>query len=140
MKPDNSTEKLAQGIRELVESSFPKPCSNCGRLFVSAEQFLSETRDLPTTHDNLIDQVEAHEQSLVDVFRNCTCGSVLMTEFSERRNLTPKGRKRRATFARMLKILEKKGVSTELAKSELIKATQGKRSELLEKYLRLKGQ
>lgn len=86
MKPDQSNEALAQGIRVLIESSFPKICSNCGRLFVSAEQFLSETKDLPITHANLIDVVEASGNSLVDVFRNCDCGSVLMTEFSERRN------------------------------------------------------
>jgi hypothetical protein len=136
---DNTNSELFNGLHELVASSFPKSCSNCGRLFVSAEQFLSETQDFDLSNSDLKESVSQDGFNLAEAFRKCPCGSTLVEEFGDRRVQTEKGKKRRKTFGRMLAILEKKGVDSNVAKSELIKATHGKRSELVEKYLRIKG-
>jgi len=136
---DMTSEELFSGLHELVASSFPKHCDSCGRVFVTAEQFLSETQDSALAISNLKESIEKDGFAQAEVFRDCPCGATLMDEFGDRRVLTAKGKRRRETFGRMLSILEAKGISTEVAKSELINATQGKRSELLEKYLRIKG-
>jgi len=136
---DVTSEELFRGLHELVASSFPKNCNSCGRVFVTAEQFLSETQDLSPATNSLKESIEKDGFAQAEAFRDCPCGATLMDEFGDRRVLTAKGKKRRETFGRMLKILEGKGISPGVAKSELINATQGKRSELLEKYLRIKG-
>ena len=41
------------GLRALLESSFPKHCGNCGRVYESVEQFLAETEDMPDGRSSL---------------------------------------------------------------------------------------
>jgi len=131
----NSTpinHQFIQGLNQLAASSFPKSCSNCGRLFVSAEQFLSETEDL-----ELINSKFKEYYNLPKALQKCPCGSEL-EEVIDRRVLSEKGHKRRDTFERMLAILEKKGIDRHIAKSELIRATHGRISEFLKNILRVK--
>ena len=68
-------------------------------------------------------------------------GHVCCTQNS-RDAVDKKTKKRNLSLARAKYVydyLEKKGVDTEIAKSELIKATQGISSELITKHLRIKG-
>jgi len=124
--------QFIRGLNQLAASSFPKSCSHCGRLFVSAEQFLSETEDL-----ELINSKFKESYNLPKALRKCPCGSEL-EEVTDRRILTEKGHKRRDTFERMLAILEKKGIDKHIAKSELIRATHGRISTFLENIMRIK--
>lgn len=132
MASNNTNEELFSGLHELAASSFPKSCNTCGRVFNTAEEFLKETQDLPSARSCIKQAVEDDGSTLLEVFRNCTCGSTLMDEFSERRDLSEKGLKRRAIFERMLEILISKGIDFETAKAELKKAAHGRRSELIE--------
>jgi hypothetical protein len=36
-----------KGLTALVETSFPKKCSCCGKIYQAAEQFLTETDQMP---------------------------------------------------------------------------------------------
>jgi pyruvate/2-oxoacid:ferredoxin oxidoreductase beta subunit len=138
MRSNKLNDELFKGLHELAASSFPKTCKTCGRVFKTSEQFLTETQDLLSARSCLKQAVEDDGSTLVEVFRNCPCGSTLMDEFSDRRDLSEKGLKRRKIFERMQAILIEKGIDADLAKSELIKAAKGKRSDLLEKYFRRK--
>lgn len=55
-----------------------------------------------------------------------------MDFFSDRRDTSPGGLKRREVFAKMLTHLESRGLSPEMAREELLKLMRGDRSEQLE--------
>ncbi len=132
MDREKASEELFKGMRELAESAFPKTCNTCGRVFQTAREFLEETDDLPLAPSCIKPAIEDDGTRLLEVFRNCPCGSTLMDEFSDRRDMSEKGLKRRKIFERMLEILTERGIDSELAKSELKKAAQGSRSTLIE--------
>lgn len=124
-----------QGLTALVQSSFPKKCTVCGRKYLTAEQFLRETNDLPYAKSGLKEAVEDDGTAFVEVFRNCVCGSTLMDEFNNRRDTSERGRKRREKFDRVLQQLIEKGLSKEVARRELIKLMHGQKSEILNELL-----
>ena len=121
------------GLRAVVETSFPKRCPMCGRMFESAQCFLEETEKLGPDSSGLKASRDEDERSLVEVYRNCPCGSTLMDFFSDRRDLSEAGIKRRHTFDRFLLYLVSRGLERELARSELLKVLHGGKSELLQK-------
>lgn len=92
--------ELFKGLKELSESAFPKKCANCGRLFESAEQFLLETQDINTSTTGLKQADDDDGSQILEVFRNCPCGSTLMEFFNDRRDLSDQGTKRRKKFMR----------------------------------------
>lgn len=139
MPPENDNTELFTGLSELAESSFPKTCNTCGRVFETAKQFLKETEDLPSSRSPLKQAVEVDGTTLVEVFRNCPCGSTLMDEFNCRRDLSEKGLKRREIFSRMHDILTKKGINADVAKTELLKVANGRRSDLIESHFQRKA-
>ena len=139
MPPENDNTALLTGLSELAESSFPKTCNTCGRVFETAKQFLKETEDLPSSRSPLKQAVEVDGTTLVEVFRNCPCGSTLMDEFNCRRDLSEKGLKRREIFSRMHDILTNKGINSDVAKTELLKVANGRRSDLIESHFQRKA-
>ncbi|MGR9046447.1 MAG: oxidoreductase [Gammaproteobacteria bacterium] len=120
------------GLRALLESSFPKRCSNCGRVFQSAEQFLAETEDLPNGRSSLKGAVEDDGTEIVEVFRNCACGSTLMDEFNCRRDDSEQGKRRRIEFDKMLAALRRNNVSEALGRTEILNFLRGRPNRLLE--------
>ena len=71
------------------------------------------------------------DNTIVEVYRNCPCGSTLMDFFSDRRDISDSGLRRREKFAELLAYLIEKGWETQLARTELIKVLRGEKSELL---------
>lgn len=130
---------LFKGLRALAESSFPKRCANCGRTFQTAEQFLSETRDISTSRSGLKEADDDKGNKIVEAFRNCPCGSSLMDFFSDRRDFSETGVRRRKEFGELLDFLEKQNVERSLARTELLKFMRGEHSELLTRFLRGDG-
>lgn len=124
-----------QGLTALFESSFPKKCAVCGREYLTAEQFLQETQDLPHTKSGLKEVIEDNGSAIVEVFRNCVCGSTLMNEFNNRRDTSERGRLRREKFDRALHILVNKGLSKQVARTELIKLLHNRESLVINKLL-----
>ena len=73
------------GLFARLDTSFPKKCSNCGRVFATAEQYFTETEDLNAENRGLKACTDDGAATVVDVFRNCPCGSTLMETFDDHR-------------------------------------------------------
>ena len=120
------------GLRALLESSFPKHCGNCGRIYESVEQFLAETEDMPDGRSSLKSALEDDGSEIVEVFRNCACGSTLMDEFNSRRDDSDQGKKRRAEFDNMLEALRRHKLPDSVARTEILNFLKGRPSHLIE--------
>ena len=95
------TEKNLQGLTAL-QYKFPKKCQCCGRVYETAEEFLSQTRALTSGKSSLKESFDDDDQAIVAVFRNCVCGSTLMDEFHSRRDQSPEGLRRREEYAKKM--------------------------------------
>lgn len=123
---------LFKGLRTLSASAFPKTCRSCGRVFQSIEAFIAETVDIPLAKTPLKAAREADGSILLEVFRNCPCGSTLMDEFHDRRDLSESGRQRRALFQKLLDTLhEEYDIPLPVARRELLKVLHGEHSNLI---------
>ncbi len=122
-----------KGLKALAESAFPKRCACCGRVFETAEAYLKETENIPTAKTPLKAAIEDDGSTIIEVYRNCPCGSTLMDEFSDRRDMSEQGNRRRQRFNAMLDYLEKQGIAREIARGELLKVIHGEKSEILSK-------
>ena len=125
--------ELFDGLKALVESAFPKRCANCGRIYESEEQFLLETQEIHPTKTGLKQSEDDDGAKIVEVFRNCSCGSTLMDFFSSRRDFSKAGEKRREKFQQLLDYLCVNGLDREIARTELIRVMHGEKSEILSK-------
>jgi len=125
--------ELFSGLKALAESSFPKKCANCGRLFESANQFLLETQDINTSTTGLKQSEDEDGSKIVEVFRNCLCGSTLMDFFSDRRDFSEAGTIRREKFDELLNFLNENGLDRKIARAELLKVMRGEKSKVLSK-------
>lgn len=121
-----------KGLSALPDSQFPKKCSSCGKTFSSVDEFLSETKKVGK-NNGLKSSYDDEDNNFVELFRNCTCGSTLLSAFSDRRNTHPQGLKNRELFGSLLSMLTKRGLADHLARAELIKFMNGQSSEVLEK-------
>lgn len=130
---NNFHKGLFEGLKALAESTFPKRCGNCGRIFETAQQFLSETSDITTSRSGLKGFEDDDGAFVVEVFRNCPCGSTLMDFFGDRRDNTEAGNRRRKRFEELLDFLDKNGLDRNIARTELKNVMCGERSELLDK-------
>lgn len=127
-----SQDELFASLHALVASTFPKRCRNCGREYASAEEFFAATQPVRADHTGLKQSLDDQGQPIVELFRNCTCGSTLLENFSNRRNLSPAGIKRRARFDELLGKLEAAGADAETARAELLKMMRGQANSLIE--------
>jgi len=135
MSEEDFKHDLFSGLKSLSESAFPKVCSSCGKRYESAEEFLKDTKSINKEKSGLKVAEEDDGQFIVEVFRNCTCGSTLMDFFSDRRDNSERGIERRERFSSLLEKLEGKGIETSVGRNELLKVMRGQRSELLDKLL-----
>lgn len=129
---DQEEKALFDGLRALSESTFPKNCTVCGKVYETVAEFVKDTEGL-RRNSGLKSSLDDDDRSIVELFRNCACGSTLMSSFSDRRDISPAGLKRRVLFGQLLTMLTNKGVDAVRARSELLKFIQGHPSELLEK-------
>lgn len=125
-------DALFAGLKALAESAFPKHCKNCGRVFESAEQFLRETVQIDQKRSGLKQSWDDNDVTIVEVYRNCPCGSTLMDFFSDRRDLSQAGLARREKFGKLIDQLVAHGWQRETARIELLKVLRGEKSELIE--------
>lgn len=128
MEPENKA--LFEGLQALSDSAFPKKCSNCGRLYQSPMEFLTRSQAIPGK-SGLKESLDDDDATIVEVFRNCECGSTLLDFFEDRRDTSEKGNRRRAVFGKMLVLLQDRGLSVEEAREELKGVMNGKPSERL---------
>ncbi len=129
---DHQFDKLFAGLRALAESAFPKHCRNCGRTFDTAEEFLRETRQIGQDRTGLKQGKDDDDVTIVEVYRNCPCGSTLMDFFSDRRDRSEAGLRRREKFGKLVEQLLSIGWSRDLARTELLKVLRGEKSEKID--------
>lgn len=131
MVEQTEIQEIFAGLRELEESTFPKRCRNCGRVYASVAEFVAATQAVRPDCSGLKQGRDEDNRPVVDLFRNCACGSTLMESFNDRRDLSEAGLKRRRRFEGVLKHLLSRGVAREVAYAELIKLLRGQPNDLL---------
>lgn len=122
---------LVKGLRELAADSFPKRCASCGREFADAAEFLRETEALHGGRTGFKQSRDDDENVILELFRNCPCGSTLLEFFGNRRDESEKGAERRRHFLQLQDYLVAQGVEAQLARQEILKVLQGGDSALL---------
>lgn len=116
----------------LEHNSFPKKCETCGKVYDSPEDFTAQTEHI--NGKSGLKSTEGDEgETILELFRNCTCGSTLLDFFADRRDMSERGEHRRKSFDTVLNHLIEQGVEREVARTELIYYMKHKKSELLEK-------
>ncbi|MFT5421051.1 MAG: hypothetical protein ACI9D5_001806 [Candidatus Endobugula sp.] len=129
---DLSDNTLFEGLQALAESAFPKKCSTCGRSFKNAGDFIRETELIRPSVSGLKQSMDDDGSMIVELFRNCTCGSTLMDAFNNRRDMSAKGERRRKRFAELVNYLqEHHNIDMKTARDEILKVMRGEKSKLL---------
>jgi len=132
MSKEDTFEQLYSGLQALSNASFPKKCPTCNKVYETADIYIKETEALQTHNSGLSASYDPiDKQNIVELYRNCSCGSTLMDIFNDRRDLSPNGEKRRQIFQKTLNILIKSGLETGEARKEILKIMKGEPSEQL---------
>jgi phage FluMu protein Com len=135
MTKKDTLEDLYSGLQALSKASFPKKCPTCNKIYETAEMYIKETEALQTHNSGLSASYDPiDKQNIVELYRNCSCGSTLMDIFNDRRDLSPNGEKRRQIFQKTLDILIKSGLEKDEARQEILKIMKGESSEHLIKF------
>ncbi len=121
---------LFKGLKALSESSFPKRCANCGKIYLNVEEYVKDTESL-RNHNGLKASEEDDGSQVLEVYRNCPCGSTLMNYFQDRRDISEQGQKRRMAFERVMNYLIEQGLTLDEARAELLKLLRHEPSDLL---------
>lgn len=121
------------GLKVLGRDNFPKRCRNCGRVFESEADYFQQTQAIRPDITGLKAVVD-NEGPLVEVFRNCVCGSTLLVSCASRRDDSATGRSRRRLFEDLLGYLARHGIERAQARRELLRVVSGERSEVLEAW------
>ena len=122
-------------FKELVNETFPKHCACCGRDYKNLNEFLAGTEALPSAV-SMIQSLGGDDKSVIDILRNCACGTTLMAVFSERRDMSESGAKAREKFAQLLTLLTSSGLDKMIARRELLKMLHGEDSEYINNITR----
>ena len=123
--------ELVRGLKALAETTFPKRCRCCNRVFNDVADYVMQTEAMPNGRRSLKQSLDDDGKVIVDLFRNCPCGSTLMDSFGNRRDTTPQGEARRLRFDELMDYLVGRGLATSSARQELLKVLRGEASELL---------
>ena len=126
----NLNLSLSRDMNSLTKTAFPKKCSNCGMVYLSSDEFLNKT-SAPPGKSGLKSGEGEDGAPIVELFRNCVCGSTLMEFYRSRRDMSKAGAKRRKTFGKLMRILEQKGLAGHQAREELLKVLRGEESDSL---------
>jgi hypothetical protein len=94
------TDESLIGLKALP-LKFPRQCTNCGRTYQTEAEFLEQTQGMRGGRSSLKEAEDDDGQVIVEVFRNCLCGSTMMDEFHSRRDNSPEGQRRREEYARV---------------------------------------
>lgn len=138
-KANTDEQQLFADLKTLSDSAFPKQCATCGRVYESPEDFIQNS-SAPMSGSGLKQGWDDDDQNIVELFRNCECGSTLMDFFMDRRDGSERGLRRRDVFGRLLDTLEQKGLDRTTARQELVGVMNGNQSEKLESLgIRLKA-
>ncbi|MFV0662148.1 oxidoreductase [Denitromonas sp.] len=131
MNTDTWDAELLAGLKALAVSAFPKRCANCGRAYPDEASYLNEALPISAANSGLKSSEDDDGSSIVEPFRNCACGSTLLDFFSDRRDDSVAGERRRARFDELLTYLTERGMRANEARRELRKVMRGEPSAAL---------
>lgn len=132
MSEQNPNEDIFAGLRQLADAAFPRRCRQCGREYKTSEEFLAATRPLRPEISGLKLGHDDDGHEIVELFRNCVCGSTLLESYWNRRDSSAAGLMRRQRFNDMIDRLVAKGCPAETAHAEMLKFMRGQPNGLLE--------
>ena len=114
-------------LASLQDDAFPKRCAGCGQVYDDITAFLRGT--VPVAGGGLkgVTDMDTH---LVELYRNCACGSTLLEFCADRRDQSERGRRRREKFGRLLDSLVAAGVERNRARAAILKSMSGQRLDL----------
>ena len=115
-----------EGLQALAAAAFPKHCGNCGRAFATAQEFMQQTQSVRKDITGLKQSFDDDSVAIVEAYRNCLCGSTLMDFFSDRRDISEAGARRRELFEKLLPHLQEKGMAPAAARQHLLALLRGK--------------
>lgn len=127
MSKEKELDSLFEGLNALSASSFPKKCANCGAIYRNVEEYASAT-DSVHGQSGLKASEDDDGQPILELFRNCSCGSTLLDFFKDRRGTA----EQRLLFDTLLEQVCHEGFDRNFARKELIKIKKGKASSLPE--------
>ncbi len=132
MEINNSIDDFYYGLQALSKISFPKKCSLCQKVYENVDIYIKETLALEHHPSGLSESYDPEDKiNTVELYRNCTCGSTLMDFFSDRRDLSQVGEKRRKVFKKLLDELIKRGSDVENARKDVLLLMKGTISKRL---------
>lgn len=114
-----------EGLQALAASAFPKHCGYCGRIFATAQDFMQQTQSVRKNITGLKQSFDDDSVAIVEAYRNCLCGSTLMDFFSDRRDVSEAGSRRRELFEKLLPHLQEKGMTLAAAREHLLALLRG---------------
>jgi hypothetical protein len=117
------------GLKALSESVFPKRCRNCRRVYETVRQFLDESHAVRADATGLKQGYDDDDVGLVELYRNCACGSTLMDMFANRRDTSMTGQQRLQLFDTSIGYLVNRGLSLPLARQCLLRLLRGEVSD-----------
>jgi hypothetical protein len=123
--------ELYAGLQEIAAGAFPKRCAMCGRTYQSVDDYILQTGRVGSGRSGLKQAIDEDGSVIVECFRNCVCGSTLMDCFSDRRDTSTSGLRRRARFGEFLDSLVEKGLETLIDRAELQKVLRSESSSIL---------
>jgi len=126
------SDKFFAGLKSIVDSAFPKICPMCGKIYNNENDFINETTKL-NNQTGLKQSYDDDDVIIVELYRNCSCGSTLMNFFGDRRDSSEAGEKRRVKIGELIEYLVSQGLEQDLARTELLKMIRGEISEVLKK-------
>ncbi|QPK64364.1 hypothetical protein IVG45_05200 [Methylomonas sp. LL1] len=93
------SDESLKGLKALP-LKFPRQCGSCGRIYQTEAEFLQQTLGMRAGRSSLKEGEDDDGRVIVEVFRNCLCGSTMMDEFHSRRDNSVEGQRRRAEYAK----------------------------------------
>lgn len=132
MSNQQPQDELFASLHALVASTFPKRCRNCGREYADAAAFIAATQPVHPGEAGFKASRDDDNRPILELFRNCPCGSTLLESFHNRRDLSAAGLKRRERFGALLGKLEAGGIDRQTARHELLLMIRGEPNNLFE--------
>ena len=130
MNTETLITELYNGLQFMRASAFPKKCPTCGKVYETADDFFIQTQSL-RGRSGLKHSLDDDDKSLVELFRNCSCGSTMMEEFRDRRDTSEMGLRRREKFGQLHELLKNSGMDANIARQELLRVMRGESSDIL---------
>jgi len=124
------------GLRSAVDNNFPKTCRNCGRIYQNVDDFILDTA-LTMQGGGLKQGFTDEEQAIVELLRNCQCGSTLISPFYSRRSSSDLASECRHQFDKLVSQMAVSGKKPDVAREELRQVITGGYGDILEQLKKI---